>query len=91
MSRKPLTDQDGEVRELTASDFRKMRPASEVLPPELVRVLPKRRPGRRGPQNTPTKQQVTLRLDQDLVSHFRAMGSGWQSRINAMLRRAAGL
>ena len=30
--RKPLTNREGEVRELTAQDFRRMRPAREVLP-----------------------------------------------------------
>lgn len=35
-----------------------------------------------------TKQQVTLRLDQDVIAHFRAGGAGWQSRINAALREA---
>jgi hypothetical protein len=39
----PLTDENGEVRELTAADFRAMRPAAEVLPPDLVAVLPTRR------------------------------------------------
>jgi len=58
--RKPLTDKDGEVRELTAEDFAAMRPTAEVLP-ELVALWRKR--GQRGPQKAPTKQQVTLRLD----------------------------
>lgn len=40
----------------------------------------------RGAQHAPTKQQVTLRLDQDIVARFRATGPGWQSRINAALR-----
>ena len=29
--KKPLTNKDGEVRELTAADFKNMRPAREVL------------------------------------------------------------
>jgi hypothetical protein len=37
MSKKPLTDESGEVRELTLSDKRAMRPAAEVLPPELLK------------------------------------------------------
>jgi uncharacterized protein (DUF4415 family) len=32
------------------------------------------------------KRQVTLRLDPDVVEHFRRQGRGWQSRINAVLR-----
>jgi uncharacterized protein (DUF4415 family) len=83
--RKPLTDADGEVRELTAADFRAMRPSAEVLP-ELAKLWRKR--GERGPQKAPTKQQVTLRLDRDVVERFRATGEGWQSRINEALRKA---
>jgi uncharacterized protein (DUF4415 family) len=83
--RKPLTDKDGEVRELTAEDFAAMRPTAEVLP-ELAKLWRKR--GERGPQKTPTKQQVTLRLDRDVVDRFRATGPGWQRRMNDVLRKA---
>jgi uncharacterized protein (DUF4415 family) len=37
------------------------------------------------------KEQVTLRLDADVVMHFRRGGHGWQTRINETLRRAASL
>lgn len=47
---------------------------------------------RRGrPKLSTTKEAVSLRLDPDVLAHFRATGPGWQSRINAALRRAAGL
>jgi uncharacterized protein (DUF4415 family) len=36
------------------------------------------------------KEQVTLRIDQDVLDFFRDGGTGWQDRINAALRRAAG-
>ena len=39
----------------------------------------------------PPKLPVTLRLDSDVVRHFRATGKGWQTRINDILRKAAGL
>lgn len=35
------------------------------------------------------KVSVTLRLDHDIVERFRASGAGWQTRINAALRKAA--
>ena len=38
-----------------------------------------------------TKTSVTLRLDSDVLAIFRATGKGWQSRMNAALRKAAGL
>jgi uncharacterized protein (DUF4415 family) len=65
-----------------------MRPIEEVLPPELVEVIRNRRRGERGPQKAPTKKQVTLRLDKDVVERFRATGPGWQVRINEALRKA---
>lgn len=37
------------------------------------------------------REQVTLRLDQDVLAHFQEGGAGWQDRINAALRKAAGL
>lgn len=36
------------------------------------------------------KEQVTLRLDQDVLEFFRSGGTGWQDRINEALRKAAG-
>jgi uncharacterized protein (DUF4415 family) len=40
----------------------------------------------RPPLDTP-KKLVSLRLDQDVIDRFRADGPGWQSRINAALRK----
>ena len=36
------------------------------------------------------KEQVTLRIDQDVLEYFQADGPGWQDRINEALRKAAG-
>ena len=36
------------------------------------------------------KEQVTLRIDQDVLEHFQSGGPGWQDRINDALRKAAG-
>jgi uncharacterized protein (DUF4415 family) len=33
---------------------------------------------------------VSLRLDKDVLEHFQEGGPGWQDRINAALRKAAG-
>jgi uncharacterized protein (DUF4415 family) len=46
---------------------------------------------RRGrPKSERPKRQVTLRLDLDVLEHFRAGGPGWQSRMNEVLRKAIG-
>ena len=43
------------------------------------------KPGR--PKSDNPKQQVTLRLDRAVLEGFRATGPGWQSRIDAELRK----
>lgn len=49
-------------------------------------------PVRRGrPEAEVTKISTTLRFDPDILVAFCASGPGWQSRINAVLRKAAGL
>ena len=37
------------------------------------------------------KEMVSLRLDRAVLEHFQEDGPGWQERINAALRAAAGL
>jgi len=80
-SRKPLIDADGEVRELTAEDLAKFKPTAEVLPSSLRKKL-----GVRGPQKTPTKERITIRLSREVVEQFRASGEGWQTRVDTALR-----
>jgi uncharacterized protein (DUF4415 family) len=49
-------------------------------------------PVKRGrPKLKDAKQPVSLRLDPDVLAHFRRSGRGWQGRINAVLRKAAKL
>jgi uncharacterized protein (DUF4415 family) len=50
---------------------------------------PMRRRGR--PLSDVRKEAVKLRLDPDVLAHFRATGDGWQTRINLALRRSAKL
>ena len=82
--RAPLTDADGEVRELTAEDMARFRPASQALPVDLQETLGVRR---RGSQKAPTKVSTTIRLDADLLEALKATGEGWQTRVNALVRR----
>jgi uncharacterized protein (DUF4415 family) len=50
------------------------------------------RPAKLGrPKKAAPKKTVNIRLDPDVLAHFRATGPGWQSRINAALRKAAKL
>lgn len=49
-------------------------------------------PVRRGrPRTESPKVSTTIRLDADVVAHYKAGGPGWQTRINETLRHAAGL
>ncbi|MEY2770112.1 MAG: hypothetical protein RIQ38_531 [Pseudomonadota bacterium] len=41
---------------------------------------------RKGLQTPGPKSLVSLRLDQDVLAWFKAQGSGYQTRINAVLR-----
>lgn len=45
---------------------------------------------RKAPVIPGVRESVTLRIDQDVLEHFQADGPGWQDRINAALRKAAG-
>lgn len=70
-------------------DMSKARPAREVLPDLVARYEQEQAERRkRGPQKAPTKEHISLRLDSDLVEYFRNSGRGWQTRLNAMLRRS---
>jgi uncharacterized protein (DUF4415 family) len=80
----PLTNEDGEVRELSAADLRRFKPAHEVLPTSLQKTLGMKQ---RGPQKTPTKQMTTIRLSPEVMSAFKATGSGWQTRIDIALQQ----
>ena len=72
--------------EATDDQLAQMRPATEVMP-ELVAAMRKRR----GPGKVPAKALLTLRVDPDVIEVYRSSGPGWQSRMNDVLRKGAGL
>jgi hypothetical protein len=75
---KPLTDDPDDAPELLNDFFRhgELRRGGQLI--------------RRGrpPLSGKPKTAITLRLDEDVVQAYRATGEGWQTRINADLRRA---
>src|SRR6266851_7756451 len=95
-AREMTDEEDAEIRagiardpdafEITDEMAARMRPAVEVAP-EIVAAYRRRR----GPQKAPTKQLVSLRLDRDVVAHFRKRGAGWQQRVNEALRKVTRL
>jgi uncharacterized protein (DUF4415 family) len=79
---------DNDNPEVTAAQFAAARPATEVWPADLVQAFTAQQ-RRRGRQRTPTKQLVSLRLDQETLKTYRATGRGWQTRIDEDLAKAA--
>lgn len=77
---------DPDTVELTSEMMARARPASEVHP-DIVADWRRTR----GKQKAPVKKLVSIRLDGDVIAHFRASGDGWQTRINDTLRKAARL
>lgn len=86
--RKNASRPDEENPEWTAQRIREARPLMEALPPETAAAIRRYR-GQRGPQKSPTKEQITLRVDRGVVAALRATGRGWQTRANAALRAYA--
>jgi uncharacterized protein (DUF4415 family) len=87
-AKEPVFDDDNP--EWTKADFAKATKFPDGLrlkdlkPGELARLVSKR-----GPQKTPTKIPVSIRLSPEVISHFKAKGPGWQSRIDDALRKIA--
>ena len=77
-------EDDPENPEWTAEEFAKARPFREVFP-DLAASIDRVR-GR--PHSENPKQQVSIRLDRDVVEKFKATGKGWQARVNAVLKAA---
>ena len=75
---KPLTDDPDDAPELLNDFFRhgELRHGGKVIS--------RGRP----PLSGKPKTAITLRLDEDVVKAYRETGEGWQTRINADLRRA---
>jgi uncharacterized protein (DUF4415 family) len=75
-ARSSATDPD-DAPELTTDYFRR---ADVYVGEKLVR--------RGRPPSVRPKQAVKLRLSPDVLEHFRAGGTGWQTRINETLVKA---
>jgi len=94
----PLTDEeeariqaqiaaDPDAPEATDAELAQARPFAEAFPQfaESIRRV------RGRPQVDHPKQQVSLRLDPDVIAVYKKSGKGWQGRVNEILRKAAKL
>jgi uncharacterized protein (DUF4415 family) len=79
----PEKEDYADIPELTEEDFARgvWHRGGKALPHG-----PRGRPKSKNP-----KRPVSIRLDPDVLAHFRRSGRGWQSRINAALRKVAKL
>ena len=70
----------------TAADYKEL---PEITDEEFARAVVhhNRVPVRMGrpPSGDRSKQQVTLRLDPEVIEQFKATGAGWQTRMNRFL------
>jgi len=69
----------GDPRKTAEAAFKAATKKPLEAPPPAPRALPG------------VKEMVSLRLDKDVLEKFQEDGPGWQDRINAVLRKAAGL
>ena len=79
----PTEEQKAELAALEAMpdeaiDFSDIPPLTEEFWANAVR----------GKYYRPTKSSTTVRIDSDVLAWLRAQGPGYQTRINAILRRA---
>jgi uncharacterized protein (DUF4415 family) len=72
---------DAEIPEITREDLDR-----GVLSIGGVVVRGPRKRGR--PLGSGKKAPIHVRIDKDILAHFRATGRGWQTRLNAALRTA---
>lgn len=79
--------EDLDNSEWTRSDFARAHPASEIHGRSIASSLVRKR-GRPPKAEHERKKQVTLRLSQDVLSAARKTGSGWQARVDDVLRTA---
>jgi uncharacterized protein (DUF4415 family) len=82
-------DED-DAPELTPELMARLRPIDEI--PEMADFAAFiRNGGRVRLPGEPPPRRVTLVLDPEVIEHFKAGGKGWQTRVNAALRKVAGL
>jgi uncharacterized protein (DUF4415 family) len=64
------------------------RPDSEIDLSDIPELTAEQwKKGIRGHFYRPVKRQITARVDADVLEWLKAQGKGYQSRINAILRR----
>ena len=61
--------------------MKRFQSTKQTLPGTLLKKL-----NVRGPQKTPTKERITIRLSPEVIQRFRDTGDGWQTRVDSALK-----
>ena len=81
-----------ESKPATDTDWIDPDDVPDMSTPEWVAHIERTAVFSRGrPKLAQAKQSQTLRIDPDVLAHFKSGGPGWQTRMNEALRKAAGL
>lgn len=98
MNRKPTPqdfEEDDDLSHLDEDDAPELTPELaarlqplEMVDPELAEFI---RKGGRVELPEKYRKAVTVLLDDEVIEHFRVGEDGWMERVNAALRKAAGL
>ncbi len=79
---------DDENPEWTVADFKRARPAAEVLPQLIGKEATARLLRPRGrPKSPDAKVSISLRIPPDTLARWKASGPGWQTRMAAALTK----
>ena len=81
---------DPDAPEATDEELAQARPFREAFP-DLATSIDREIARRGRPPVENPRQQISVRLDPDVIKHYKKTGKGWQSRMNEALREAAGL
>ncbi len=76
---------DAESPQWSRKDFQEAKPFKEGFP-ELYDGWKR---GRGRPKAAQTKQKIMLRLDPEIIESFRALGPGWMTQMNNVLKDAS--
>ncbi|MBL8640025.1 MAG: BrnA antitoxin family protein [Alphaproteobacteria bacterium] len=87
MNKKPLTDENGDVRELTRQDFKGMRRLKDVHP-EIVEFMQQEAARRGRPPVDDPKRQITLRIRGSLIDALKSNGRGYMARVEKLIEEA---
>jgi uncharacterized protein (DUF4415 family) len=79
-----MASKDLENPDWTVKDFDRAT-GPEGLPEHVLAGFPATQARLRGAQKAPRKVPISIRLDLEIVEHFKALGAGWQGRINDVL------